>query len=248
MGGKITTIGQLQGKKQGGHKASKQLHPKSRRAQQLIRIGLRDQRISHGKKERREIHKTKTERYLWFAHAMDPEEESMSVEDIHELIRLYLSRHDEEIAEEVRARRKGRPKSKRHEALETDRDGGKADYKLHGFVVPDLSSVECVKQLGLWTREDSGAQQGFLPRIRLIRLYSQDSAQHDQIVVVQEGIKESFAQRSVMPKSKKASRRDAGKPQEESTKRLLHMAEQRKAAQADASSVPLPAMDVDDAL
>lgn len=56
--------------------------------------------------------------YGFFFHAL-PESGTLTLEELHELIRgVWLTRHDEELEQERAARRKGRPKSVKETKLE----------------------------------------------------------------------------------------------------------------------------------
>jgi hypothetical protein len=75
---------------------------------------------------------SKTNAILWFAFALDPEVSALSLEQVHELCADFLARHDEAIAEEERVRRPGRPKSKKQDALEEQRDREAREYENGG--------------------------------------------------------------------------------------------------------------------
>lgn len=50
--------------------------------------------------------------FNFFYHAMPPDREVLTLEELHEIIQdLWLTRHDVELEAEKVARRKGRPKS-----------------------------------------------------------------------------------------------------------------------------------------
>ena len=56
---------------------------------------------------------------MFFFHAIPPDCDAMTLEELHALISdVWLLRHDAEIEEERKARRKGRPKSTKEMKLE----------------------------------------------------------------------------------------------------------------------------------
>lgn len=71
------------------------------------------------------------EQLLWFARALV--EDQASMKDLHDLVRQYIHRHDEEIAHEASERRPGRPKSKQQERLEQSKDADQTAYASSGL-------------------------------------------------------------------------------------------------------------------
>lgn len=59
------------------------------------------------------------DRFVFFYHAIPPEAEAVSLEELHTIVRdIWLKRHDEELSQEKALRRKGRPKSSNQMRLE----------------------------------------------------------------------------------------------------------------------------------
>lgn len=70
------------------------------------------------------------DKYVFFFHAIPPEAESITLDELHELVRdVWLTRHDPEIEQERAARRKGRPQSAREFALEQIKQQELEEYR-----------------------------------------------------------------------------------------------------------------------
>lgn len=118
---------------------------------------------------------------MHFAHAVDDAATSVSLADLHTLVRAYICRHDEPIREHEKERRPGRPKVKGQERLEQERDAERQEYiegyrafprpsfRRTGFtertVLPDMTDEQTVKDLRYW-RDKLRGKAAFIPRIR----------------------------------------------------------------------------------
>jgi translation machinery-associated protein 16 len=89
------------------------------------------------------------DKYTFFFYAMPPEG-TMSLKDMHDLIRdVWLARHDQELQTEQAARRKGRPKSMREMKLEEINLQESEEYRtgignflpLFGWNLPRLMKI-----------------------------------------------------------------------------------------------------------
>lgn len=59
------------------------------------------------------------DKFVFFYHAIPPEAEAISLEELHIIVRdIWLKRHDEDLAQEKAVRRKGRPKTSKQMHLE----------------------------------------------------------------------------------------------------------------------------------
>ena len=118
-------------------KKEKVFHPSSRKAGQLARNALRKGKLGNLSTKRSQKHdslglsildlfglnniltfSSLVDLYGFFYHAM-PEEGVLSLQDLHHIISdIWLTRFDEDLAQERSARRKGRPKSLKEIKLE----------------------------------------------------------------------------------------------------------------------------------
>lgn len=64
---------------------------------------------------------------------MDSEKTVLTVEELHEVAQQYLSRIDDELEEEIKQRRTGRPKSKRQLELEATKEREELQYTKEGL-------------------------------------------------------------------------------------------------------------------
>lgn len=116
-------------------KKEKVYHPESRKAGQINRKAMRRGKLGglSSNRTKKNIAMGESLKHLvpypwltlipadiygFFYHSM-PEDHVMTLDELHRLIRdIWLTRHDEELAAEISARRKGRPKSTREMKLE----------------------------------------------------------------------------------------------------------------------------------
>lgn len=101
---------------------------------------------------------------------MDPEKTTLTIEELHQVAQQYLARSDNELEEEVKQRRVGRPKSKRQLELEATKQREELQYTKEGLgerlrlpvqvmrelltvrctVMPDLTDHESVQSARYW--------------------------------------------------------------------------------------------------
>ncbi|RUP24688.1 hypothetical protein BC936DRAFT_138901, partial [Jimgerdemannia flammicorona] len=94
------------------------LHPSGRKASQLTRVLMRNDRLEKKMAERRLAANPLVERWLWFRYALDDTLPCATRLELHDLIDMYLKRHDEELTELKALHRKGqRPKAAREDLL-----------------------------------------------------------------------------------------------------------------------------------
>lgn len=132
-----------------GKKKEKVFHPLSRKADQLVRTQLRKGKLQNLAKSRNEKHHKQgqffvaltinglhlkdllhsVDLYSFFFHAIPPEG-TLTLEDIHSIIRdIWLKRLDSELESERAARRKGRPKSTKETKLEEQKLQEAEEYR-----------------------------------------------------------------------------------------------------------------------
>ncbi|KAL1916660.1 uncharacterized protein VTP21DRAFT_5364 [Calcarisporiella thermophila] len=144
-------------------KGKEALHPNSRKANQVNRAYMRVDRLEKKRSERITGKNPLVERYLWFRYAMDEEVACLSKSEVHDLIEMYLNRHNEELKELQSTRREGRPKSPREDLLEALIKKERQEY-ISGLDIPDLTIPKNVKKLRAWDGDVN-----FLSQLRIER-------------------------------------------------------------------------------
>lgn len=67
---------------------------------------------------------------MFFFHAIPPENDTLTLEELHALIKdIWLARHDLQLEDERKLRRKGRPKSTKEMKLETLKEAESEEYR-----------------------------------------------------------------------------------------------------------------------
>ncbi|KAI1315010.1 hypothetical protein EDD11_001395 [Mortierella claussenii] len=142
------------------------IHPSSRKAQQVMRVVLRKDRLEHRQKVRANNSFSQSERILWFRHAVPEDAISLTRQQHHELIEEYLARYNEEYQSLVALHRPGkvRPKAAREDMLAAFMAKERQEY-ASGFEMPDFSSPKNVKILREWDGDLNS-----LNRIKMIHL------------------------------------------------------------------------------
>ncbi|KAG9102922.1 hypothetical protein FRC06_000801, partial [Ceratobasidium sp. 370] len=96
----------------------KVFHPQSRKAGQIERAQLRKNKLADASGKRAKNLTSKADRYAFFFHALPPDVSTMTLPEIHEIIRtVWLARHDSLLEAERVQRRPGRPQSARELVL-----------------------------------------------------------------------------------------------------------------------------------
>lgn len=103
---------------------------------------------------------------------LDPKCVQLSIEQVHELIRQYLSRLDETLTRLQAEQRPDRPKSRRIDQIEVVRKSEQEEYEKAGFEIPDLTCVANLTALRVW----DGTKES-LNLIKIVRIkFSNKSA------------------------------------------------------------------------
>ncbi|GJJ11274.1 hypothetical protein Clacol_005506 [Clathrus columnatus] len=167
------------------HTKEKIFHPQSRKAGQLERVQLRKAKLVSAAQKKVKRESAKVDRFVFFYHAIAPEVDALSLEELHTIVRdIWLKRHDEELEQEKTLRRKGRPKSVNQLRLEEIILQEREEYRT-GFEVPDLTHAATVKLFRQWGQTGVG----YLDILRYIRINSEDLT---QVVVSKPGRHESL--------------------------------------------------------
>ncbi|KAF9901660.1 hypothetical protein EC991_005817 [Linnemannia zychae] len=142
------------------------IHPSSRKAQQVMRVVLRKDRLEHRQKVRANNSFSTSDRILWFRHAVPDDVKTLTREEQHALIEEYLARYNEEYESLVALHRPGkvRPKAAREDMLAAFIAKERQEY-ASGFEIPDFSSPKNVVILREWDGDLNS-----LNRIKMIRL------------------------------------------------------------------------------
>ncbi|ORX58187.1 hypothetical protein DM01DRAFT_1302217 [Hesseltinella vesiculosa] len=151
-------------------KKRENLHPYSRKAQQLARIVMRKDKIGSKVNSKKD---NIANRWLWFRYSLDDGVAYTDEKGMHELVQLYLKRHDDELAE-LRAQRQKtkRPKSQREHLLEATLTSEKDEYRS-GMDLPDMTIRKSLEVLRQWDGDSNG-----MDKIRTIRLHM--PSEHDK--------------------------------------------------------------------
>ncbi|KAI7906230.1 uncharacterized protein BX663DRAFT_558765 [Cokeromyces recurvatus] len=150
------------------------IHPYSRKAHQLSRVYQRREKLAQ--QEKKKQNNPIGERWLWFREAFGEEKSAATKAEMHQLIELYLQRHDEEIEHLEQERHRGhkKPKSSRQELLESIRDSEKNEY-ISGMELPDMTNGKLLKLLREWNGDKNG-----MSRIATIRIYKPEETKEQQ--------------------------------------------------------------------
>jgi len=198
---RVKTTKALQSKK--GKAVLSKLHPHSRRAKQITRIALRDDKLAANKKEKKKLGNALTSRLIWFAEAYKHSEEggekegggaastALDLATMHALIARFLGRNAAHIAAESSKRDahfSSRPKPPLLQKLETLCAAEALEYAVHGFVLPDLRTPENLMLLSQW-KDDHRCDRSFLARVKLVRLFKHEPS---RVVEEQPGATDSF--------------------------------------------------------
>ncbi|KAJ5153119.1 uncharacterized protein N7482_009597 [Penicillium canariense] len=140
------------------------LHENSRDAQRLRRAGARDDRLSRHGAMSLKARQPYMERMQYFHNAAQTIVEPLSDTQLIEMVLKYINRDGEEIAQLKQERRKGRPPTRREEALSLRTETEEKEFKT-GFWLPDLGDADVLHALKHW----NGIWSGLSP-MKFIRL------------------------------------------------------------------------------
>ncbi|OZJ06140.1 hypothetical protein BZG36_01018 [Bifiguratus adelaidae] len=141
------------------------MHPSSRKAVQVTRVLLRNDRIQAKAKDRIAMVNPKVERWLWFRDLLGEDTPSIPKADLYTLIEQYISRNDAELEELKTTHRKGqRPKAAREDVLAALIAKERDEYKK-GMEIPDITKPKNVTLLRQWNGDRNS-----MSRIQTIRL------------------------------------------------------------------------------
>ncbi|KAG1728059.1 uncharacterized protein EDB91DRAFT_868273 [Suillus paluster] len=152
-------------------KKEKFFHPDSRKASQLSRVQLRKAKLAEAASKRTKKQSAQADVYGFFYHAIPPEG-TLSLEELHAIVRnVWLTRYDDELEQERAARRKGRPKSTKELKLEEINLRESEQYRTGMADVPDLTHEVTVELFRKWDQKEVA----YIQLLRFIRINSVDS-------------------------------------------------------------------------
>ncbi|BFZ56878.1 translation machinery-associated protein 16 [Savitreella phatthalungensis] len=155
---RVLSLKKIKGKKE-------HAHPHSRKANQIQRAALRDERIKGATARREKDRYTLINRVGFFKVAViTGDRKTLTEDEVHELIKTYINRRQGELEDEKAARRPGRPKSTKEDLLSMAIEQEQAEYKT-GFKVPDMTDEVNVINLKAWKGDHGG-----LNHIKLVEL------------------------------------------------------------------------------
>ncbi|KAI8924591.1 hypothetical protein BC831DRAFT_464756 [Entophlyctis helioformis] len=127
-------------------------HPYSRKATQMNRAVLREERTAQKKVERDGPKRMAVERMLWFKYAMPDDKPALSDADLHDIVTDYINRNDDEIDKlhKQHQARKERPKPTKLDILEALRAKDSLEYSHGTIEVPALTDARTVELLKAW--------------------------------------------------------------------------------------------------
>ncbi|ORX80583.1 hypothetical protein BCR32DRAFT_20688 [Anaeromyces robustus] len=144
-------------------------HPYSRKAHQVQRAMLREEKNSKTKNAKMAENNLEIEKYQWFREAIPKERANLTKEELTNVVQRYIDRNDEEIENINSTLRKGRPTPPRLTLLKALKKKEQEEFN-HGFFVPDLTIAKNVKTLRNW-KDDWNS----IKLIKLIKIYSKDA-------------------------------------------------------------------------
>ncbi|CAK5267574.1 unnamed protein product, partial [Mycena citricolor] len=139
-------------------KKEKVFHPESRKAGQLARTAIRKGKLASLRTKRSKKDATHLTFYAFLKGALphqriesdsNPESDGLTLAQLHELARTWVSRHDATLAHEQNTRRAGRPKSPLQVRLEEQRLREEEIYRT-GMDLPDLTHPPTLSHFRAW--------------------------------------------------------------------------------------------------
>ncbi|EME40152.1 hypothetical protein DOTSEDRAFT_137967 [Dothistroma septosporum NZE10] len=125
------------------------LHENSRDARRLRRAGARDERVANMKATKQRTNLPWLERIAFFQDNLPDTLHPLNMEEIKDLVKQFLQRHDEELSALKGDRRSGRPASTRQSLLEQAVKAETQEFES-GFWLPNLQDEETLEKLDQW--------------------------------------------------------------------------------------------------
>ena len=181
---RVLSLKKIKGKKE-------HAHPHSRKANQIQRAALRDDRLRDAGARKDKERYVLINRVGFFKIAVmtatsttgagtmqsdaaetttigDSNVRSFTIQETRQLIEAYIRRRDNDLEDERKARRPGRPKSTKEDQLSMAIKAEEDEYRS-GFKVPDLSDAHNVLALMQWPGDWGG-----LNNVKLVEVKRED--------------------------------------------------------------------------
>ncbi|TPX30729.1 hypothetical protein SmJEL517_g05777 [Synchytrium microbalum] len=134
-------------------------HPYSRKARQLERSHLREDKLKTGKEVRWASRQKILDKAAFFKFAISDDDSVASADQVHDAVTMYMQRNDKEIARLEAETRPNRPRSKNLPILYSLKEQEEKEYLQGILEIPDLRDADNVKVLKEWNGgEDSFAR------------------------------------------------------------------------------------------
>lgn len=172
MPSKLSKVQKHVSKKKGSKINS--LHENSRDAQRLRRASSRDDRVARTNALKQKMNGKWLERIVFLSSRLPETLHPLELATIHDLVKSFVGRHDDELATLRSERRAGRPASNRQTLLEQALDADQKEYES-GFWLPNLQDEETLVKLDTWQGDWSS-----LANLRYIRLSERSDVKESQ--------------------------------------------------------------------
>ncbi|XP_028405107.1 translation machinery-associated protein 16-like [Dendronephthya gigantea] len=155
--------------------SEKVIHPRSRKAAQMIRNAHRKDKVDKRKSERAIVLQSLADKVQWFKDHVKPEAKYCSIQEVHDLINMYFMRFDKELeqlrlGDNIKGRQlQGGAKFSRENNIKAVLSRERQVYDSSGFEIPDLTSRGNMKLLRAWN-----GNLEYLPKIKLKRFCSSE--------------------------------------------------------------------------
>lgn len=153
------------------------IHPRSRKAGQMIKNAHRKDKQDRRKSERTATLQTLAEKVRWFKDNMELTEIThYSIQEVHNLINLYFKRFDKEleqlrIGDSIKGRQQlGGTQFARENAIKMALEREKQVYDSTGLEIPDITTTANVKLLRVWNGNLDYLQKIKLKRFRPLKV------------------------------------------------------------------------------
>ncbi|ORX53889.1 hypothetical protein BCR36DRAFT_323322 [Piromyces finnis] len=144
-------------------------HPYSRKAHQVQRAMLREEKNSKTKTAKTAENNIEIEKYQFFRSQVPEGKGRLTLEELTNAIEKYIDRNNEEIENITASLRKGRVAPPRLTLLKALKKKEQEEFD-HGMFVPDLTIVKNVETLRKWKNDWNS-----IKLIRLVKVYSRNS-------------------------------------------------------------------------
>lgn len=136
----------------------KDVHPRSRKAEQLNKKVVHNNKKDKKKIDKKLKMKPKIERFQWFFKKIDFSKEKLTTEEIKSLIDEYVNEKNQEYEKEESK------KGNLNTTLELKRNIENQEYSNNNFELPDLTDSNTMELFKLWNE-----QSNIFPKLKMKR-------------------------------------------------------------------------------